>query len=92
MNKGELVGAVAQRSGLSREEANRAIDSTFAAIADSLRRGDGVKIVGFGSFTVIERAAAAARNPRTGTAVMVPALKAPRFRPGLPLKEAVRDS
>jgi len=89
MNKGELVAAVAEKVGLSRGQAGGAIDAAVEAITGALKQGDDVKIVGFGTFVVTERAAGEARNPRTGEKVAVPASKAPKFRAGIGLKEAV---
>jgi DNA-binding protein HU-beta len=89
MNKGELVAAVAEKVGLSRGQANGAIDAAVEAITGALRQGDDVKIVGFGTFVVTDRAAGEARNPRTGEKILVPASRAPKFRAGAGLKEAV---
>ena len=86
MNKREFVDAVAERSGLSRNDATNAVDSTFGVIADALKGGQDVKIVGFGSFVVAERAAGEGRNPRTGARVRVPASRTPKFRAGAFLK------
>ena len=91
MNKGELVNAVAARAGLSKGDASRAVDSTFEAITRALQSGDEVKVVGFGSFLIAERAAGEARNPRTGEKVMVPAQKTPKFRAGQQLRSAVNS-
>jgi DNA-binding protein HU-beta len=89
MNKGELVAAVAEKVGLSKGQAGEAIDAAIETITGALRKGDEVKIVGFGSFVVTNRAAGEARNPRTGEKVPVPASKTPKFRAGAGLKEAV---
>ncbi|MDF2971440.1 MAG: DNA-binding protein [Microvirga sp.] len=75
MNKGELVAAVADKVGLSRGQAGDAIDAAIEAITGALKKGDEVKIVGFGTFVVTNRAAGEARNPRTGEKVKVPASK-----------------
>ena len=91
MNKGELVSAVAETSGLSRGDAIRAIDSTLSVIIRALRVGEEVKIVGFGSFLVVDRAAGEARNPRTGAKVSVQASKYPKFRAGAQLRAAVNE-
>jgi len=91
MNKGELVSAVAEKIGLSKGQAGEAIDAALEAITDALRRGEEVKIVGFGTFGVAERAAGEARNPRTGEKVQVAASKSPKFRAGAGLKEALND-
>ena len=82
MTKGELVNAVADRSGLSRADAARAVASTFGVITDALRDGTEVKVVGFGSFVVGHRPAGQGRNPRTGDTVQVAASRLPRFRAG----------
>jgi DNA-binding protein HU-beta len=89
MNKGELVAAVAAKTGLTKPQAARALDAALASITQALRKGEDVKIVGFGSFSVAERPAGEARNPRTGERVRVEASKAPRFRAGAGLKDAV---
>jgi DNA-binding protein HU-beta len=91
MNKGELVSAVAEKAGLSRGEATRAIESTFEVITRALSQGDEVKVVGFGSFLIAERAAGEARNPRTGEKVSVAAAKMPKFRAGAQLRSAVNS-
>jgi DNA-binding protein HU-beta len=89
MNKGELVAAVAEKVGLSRGQAGEAIDAAIDVITGALKQGDEVKIVGFGTFVVTDRAAGEARNPRTGEKVTVPASKTPKFRAGAGLKDAV---
>jgi DNA-binding protein HU-beta len=89
MNKGELVAAVSDKIGLSRGQASDAIDAAIDAITGALKKGDEVKIVGFGTFVVTDRAAGEARNPRTGEKVNVPASKTPKFRAGAGLKDAV---
>ena len=91
MNKGELVSAVADRAGLSRGDAGRVIDTTFEVITDALRAGQGVKLVGFGTFQVAEREGGEARNPRTGEKVEVPASRAAKFRAGTQLKNAINS-
>jgi DNA-binding protein HU-beta len=91
MNKGELVSAVAEKAGLSKGDAARAIEATLDVIAQALRRGDEVKLIGFDSFLVSERSAGEARNPRTGERVMVAAQKAPKFRAGALLRSAVNS-
>jgi len=89
MNKGELVAAVADQVGMSRGQAGEAVDAAITAITGALKKGEEVKIVGFGTFVVTDRAAGEARNPRTGEKVTVPASKTPKFRAGAGLKEAV---
>ena len=87
MNKGELVAAVADKINLSRGQAGEAIDAAIEVITGALKKGDDVKIVGFGTFVVTNRAAGEARNPRTGEKVKVPASKTPKFRAGAGLKD-----
>ncbi len=89
MNKNELVAAVADQSGLSRADAGRAVDSVFDAITDALKKGDEVRLVGFGSFAVSRRAASKGRNPRTGQPIDIPASNQPKFKAGKGLKDSL---
>ena len=89
MNKGEHIAAVAEKASLSRGQAGEAIDAAIEAITGALKQGEEVKIVGFGTFVVTDRAAGEARNPRTGEKVKVPASKTPKFRADAGLKDAV---
>ena len=91
MNKSELIDAIARRADISKAAAGRALDATVDAIATSLRRGDMVTLVGFGSFYVGKRSARAGRNPRTGGAIAIEAAKVPKFRAGKALKDAVNS-
>ncbi len=88
MNKGELINAVAA-AGLTRKDAGTAVDAVLGAIGDALAKGDSVQLIGFGSFSVKERAAREGRNPRTGETVKIAASKAPVFKAGKALKEKV---
>lgn len=90
MNKNELVDTVAELSGLKKGEAEKTVDAVFDTIAAALKKGDEVRIVGFGSFSVSERAASQGRNPRTGEAIAIAASKQPKFRAGKGLKDAIR--
>jgi len=92
MNKSELVEQVADRAGLPRGQAAGAVDAALAAIEAELAGGGEVMITGFGRFSVTERAARQARNPRTGESIDVPAGRAPRFSPGTQLKRAVAQA
>ena len=92
MNKSELVEQVADRAGLARGQAAGAVDAALAAIEAELAGGGEVTITGFGRFSVTERAARQARNPRTGEPIDVPAGRAPRFSPGTQLKRAVAQA
>ena len=89
MNKNELISAVADSSDLSKADAARAIDSTFDAITAALKNGGEVRLVGFGTFSVANRAATKGRNPRTGESIDIPASKHPKFKAGKALKDAV---
>jgi DNA-binding protein HU-beta len=89
MTKGELVEDMIAHSGLSRAQAKAAVEAFVASVTAALKRGEEVRLMGFGSFTPIARAAGLARNPRTGAAVKVPASKTARFRIGEALKSAL---
>lgn len=89
MNKNDLVAAVSSNTGLSKAESTRAVDEVFDVITKSLKQGDEVRLVGFGTFTVSKRAATQGRNPRTGETIQIPASKQPKFRAGKGLKDAV---
>lgn len=89
MKKSELVEAVARETGLTKADATRAIDATFATITASLKEGNKVPLVGFGTFAVSKRAAREGRNPQTGETVKIAARNAVTFKAGTALKEAV---
>lgn len=89
MNKNELIAAVAEKAGLTKGDAGEAVDATFAAITSSLKSGDDVKILGFGNFSVTQRAATTGRNPRTGETIQIKASKSPKFKAGKGLKDAI---
>ena len=89
MNKSDLVEEVASQAGLQKASAARAVDACFDAIAKSLSRGDEVRVVNFGTFSVAHRKAKDGRNPQTGEKIRIPASKNPRFKPGKFLKESV---
>lgn len=91
MNKGDLVAAVAERTDLSKGQAGEAVEAAIQAITEALKDGEEVKLVGFGTFTVSDRAAGTARNPRTGEPIKVAASKAPKFKAGQSLKDAVNS-
>ena len=88
-NKSELVDQVAKAAGLSKAAAGRALDATTDAITKSLKKGDLVTLIGFGTFYVGKRAARSGRNPRTGAAIKIKAANSPKFRTGKSLKDAV---
>ena len=89
MNKSELIEAVASAADLTKADAGRAIDATVAAITDTLSKGDSLSLIGFGTFSISERAARAGRNPRTGETIQIKAAKLPKFKAGKALKDAV---
>jgi DNA-binding protein HU-beta len=89
MNKQELIGQVAEVTGLGRSDAVKAVEGVFELIADALKRGDEVRLVGFGTFTVSKRKASTGRNPRTGEPMKIKASSQPKFKPGKGLKDAV---
>ncbi|ABK44555.1 bacterial nucleoid protein Hbs [Magnetococcus marinus MC-1] len=89
MNLTELKKAVAESSGLSQANADKAIKATFAAMTDALKGGDGVSISGFGAFQIDERAARTGRNPKTGQEIKIAASKNVKFKAGKVLKDAV---
>ena len=91
MNKNDLISSVAESSGLTKADAGRAVDGVFESITSALSSGDDVRIVGFGSFSVANRAASTGRNPRTGEEIQIPASKQPKFKAGAPLKSAVNS-
>lgn len=89
MNKNDLVALVADASGLTKADAAKAVDAVFDGISDALRKGDEVRLVGFGTFAVAERAASEGRNPRTGEKIAIPASRQPKFKAGKNLKDAL---
>lgn len=91
MNKNELIARVAEKTGQSKSTAADVVEATFNEIEAALKKGDEVRIVGFGNFVVAKRAASTGRNPRTGESINIPASKAPKFRPGKALKDAVNS-
>jgi DNA-binding protein HU-beta len=90
MTKAELVAAIAEKSGLTRSQAREALEAFLTVVGDTVKGGQEVRIVGFGSFVPVERPAGVARNPRTGEQVKREASRTVRFRPGEGLKGAVR--
>jgi DNA-binding protein HU-beta len=87
MTKQELSRKIAEATGLSQSEAKKSLDATLDTIEDSLKNGDKVTFVGFGSFSVADRKARKGRNPRTGEEIDIPASKTVKFAPGRNLKE-----
>jgi DNA-binding protein HU-beta len=89
VNKNDLVQKLAERTGLSKMDAQKAVDGVFEAVTEALKAGDEVRITGFGVFVVSARAGGKGRNPQTGEEIVIKASKAPRFRAGKPLKDAL---
>ncbi len=89
MNKAELIDAVAEAADLPKASATRAVDALLDNITGALKKGDQVTIVGFGTFVVRSRAARSGRNPQTGETIQIAASRAPAFKPGKALKDAV---
>ncbi len=89
LNKGSLVEAIAGGADLSKAQAERALNATIDAIQTTLKTGGSVSLIGFGSFSVSDRAARTGKNPRTGEAIKIPARKVPKFTAGKGLKDLV---
>jgi nucleoid DNA-binding protein len=90
MTKAELIEKIAAGAGLSKADASRALDSTLDAIKASLKKGQKVTLVGFGTYSVSKRKARKGRNPRTGQVINIPAAKTPKFTAGKALKDALK--
>ena len=90
MNKADLINHVAANADLSKAAAAEAVEAVLGGITGALQNGDAVSLVGFGTFSVAARAARTARNPRTGEPIEVAASKAPKFKAGKALKDAVK--
>ena len=91
MNKTQLIEAVAAKADIKKKDAEAAVNAMTAAIAEALKAGDKVQLVGFGTFEVKERAAREGRNPKTGETITIAASKTPAFSAGKALKDAVNE-
>lgn len=89
MNKNELAANVANKTGLSKGDAAKAVDAMLDGVVESLQKGEEIRLVGFGTFSAYHRAASQGRNPRTGQAITIPAAMVPKFKAGKALKEAL---
>ena len=89
MNKQDLISAVADSSGLTKSDASKAVEAVFDSITASLKKGDEVRLVGFGTFSVSSRKASTGRNPRTGETMAIKASSQPKFKAGKGLKDSV---
>lgn len=90
MNKAAIVDAIHEKIGVTKADAERAVDTMLESITNTLKGGGEVSVAGLGIFSVKKRAARAARNPRTGATVQVPAMNVPKFRAAKALKDAVK--
>lgn len=89
MNKNDLIATVSDSTDLSKADATKAVDAVFDTIANTLKAGDEVRLVGFGTFSVAHRKASKGRNPRTGEEITIPASNQPKFKAGKGLKDSV---
>jgi DNA-binding protein HU-beta len=89
MNKAQLIDAMADKAGLSKADAKKALDAFVDATTDALKGGDRVALIGFGSFAISERGARTGRNPQTGKEISIPAKKVVKFKAGAELADAV---
>ena len=89
MTKSELIDAIAEKSGLSKADATKALAATLESVTDALKAGEKVALIGFGTFSVSQRAARTGKNPQTGEAIAIPASNAAKFKAGQKLKDAV---
>ena len=89
MNKAELIEHIAQQADIAKAAAGRALEAVIGGIQASLKKGDNVSLLGFGTFAVSTRAARTGRNPRTGAEIKIKKAKVPKFRPGKALKDAL---
>ena len=90
MNKTELVNAIANEAKLTKVQAKAALDATLCAITKSLKKGDKVALIGFGTFDVVKKGARKGKNPRTGAEIKIPAKKVAKFKAGAELAKAVK--
>ena len=89
MNRVELIAAMADKAGLAKKDAEKALKAFTDVVAEELQKGGKIQLVGFGTFEVSERAAREGRNPQTGKSMTIAACKAPKFKAGKALKDAI---
>ena len=89
MNKTELVAAMADKAGLTKKDADAALKAFTEGVEETLKAGDNIQLIGFGTFEAVERAERTGRNPQTGAEMVIPASKAPKFKAGKALKDAL---
>ena len=90
MNKSELIDAIAAKSGVSKADAGKIVDAFVETVVEMVTKGEEVRLIGFGTFGVSERAERTGRNPRSGDKIKIPACKAPKFTAGAQFKAAVK--
>lgn len=91
MNKQELITAISEQAGLSKTDAGKALEALTGTIADAMKKGDKVQLVGFGTFETVKKAAREGKNPATGAKIKIPACVAPKFKAGKALKDMVNS-
>lgn len=91
MNKTELIAAIAEQAELSKKDSEKALKAFIDVVTDELKKGEKIQLVGFGTFEVTERAAREGRNPQSGKPMQIPASKAPKFKVGKALKDAINE-
>ena len=89
MNKNELISSIASQTGLTKADSSKALDALLSSVSYALQKGDDVRLVGFGTFSVAHRAPTTARNPRTGATIKIPARKQAKFKAGKALQDSV---
>ena len=89
MNKSELIDAIAEESGLTKADSKKALDALIKASGETLKKGENITLVGFGTFSVVQREAKTGRNPQTGKPLEIPAKKVVKFKPGSELSQSV---
>lgn len=89
MNKTELISEIAQKSNMTKKDAEKVVNAFFATVEETLQAGEKVQLIGFGTFEVRERQARKGRNPQTGAEIEIPATRVPAFKPGKALKDAM---
>jgi len=90
MNRTELIAAIAEKSGLSKKDSEKALKTFMDVVTEELKKGEKVQVVGFGNFEVSERSEREGKNPQTGEKMTIPSCKVPKFKPGKALKDAVK--
>lgn len=92
MNKAELVSAMSKEAGITRVQAEKALNCMQDSVVDSIRKGEKVTLVGFGTFATVQRRARTGRNPQTGSEIKIPAKRVPKFSPGIKLRAAASST